>query len=795
MKYVEYVEREADAEFRRVAKARRQSRGKTVKSYRIEDEYKFLDSENEAESSKDVSNRRARDEDEDSDTFEPPAQDEEPEDEVMEEEDAADGDEAESEVVEGDLDDVEDEQEASGRKRGRGKKASTARRKKEPPAAPISTAAAAGLFVPKRVIPKKTRKPNPAASGLPPPKKESQTPLDRMHTRGVDEWGRGARGGSLENRVKDLFGPGFRDLQPVIQTRDRWMEQNTLPSREEHIGRSFFTSDGSRERAIKRLRDWYQSSGSVSFSQGQHSKILSKEDGLSYLAHDGPSSLRVLLGFNTDPQLYSLEARSSISTSAPFKAREDRRGWIINLGTKVQDAQWAPIEDGTIQYLAVAVKQPPPNANQHKPFENPQAPAFSPTVKFPASIQIWSFQSTEPGMLDEKAPPRLEAVLCTDWGAPKQLRWCPFSATESSGEDSQNVKLGLLASRWSDGRVRILDVSYPKPDPAASEPLYIQYTRCAFEVSFPKTVPTCMQWLSGTSLAVGTAAGTVAIWTLTRSDCFPPAREPLESQHNPRPWFYEQIADTFIVTLASGFPSRPQFISITTADGYAKLIDLRDPVADTVNASRGRIFAITQAWHEQTQSFIMPEEVLQLRSNTIRRYYSNIQNIRSDAQIVLAATSPVHPSVLVGCADGRVSATNPVPRVMNYKEIPWQQTWFKHEWRPSVDKLAIKAKPNEAPDTNRDAGPSRTTNVPPDLLKQPLARMSEGYKVSQNQLQPYKPGPNPTAPHSKDFIKPITIYEEPSCVTALAWNPNLKFGTWAVAGMGDGLLRVEDLGV
>jgi transcription factor C subunit 6 len=46
-----------------------------------------------------------------------------------------------------------------------------------------------------------------------------------------------------------------------------------------------------------------------------------------------------------------------------------------------------------------------------------------------------------------------------------------------------------------------------------------------------------------------------------------------------------------------------------------------------------------------------------------------------------------------------------------------------------------------------------------------------------------------------EVAKGITVFEEKSAVTALAWNPNLKYGMWAVAGLGSGLLRVEDVGV
>ena len=38
-----------------------------------------------------------------------------------------------------------------------------------------------------------------------------------------------------------------------------------------------------------------------------------------------------------------------------------------------------------------------------------------------------------------------------------------------------------------------------------------------------------------------------------------------------------------------------------------------------------------------------------------------------------------------------------------------------------------------------------------------------------------------------------TVFEEQAGVTAVCWNPNVHVGGWAAAGLGSGLVRVEDL--
>jgi transcription factor C subunit 6 len=652
--------------------------------------------------------------------------------------------------------------------------------------------------------------------------------VEKVHARGTLQFG---KGGGLENRLKDLFGPSHDDLMPIIRTRDWWDHQETLPSRADgSLKRSFHMPEGARAREIKNTEEWWSGIGRAAFADGQKTSVLEKEKGETYMVTPGPSSLNVLMGPHNEPLLYEMKKGSYLCTAAPFSIKKGRRGWLFNLGSRIQEAQWAVNEEGSTQYLAVAVGQAETIQPKHRPLENPKAPGFSTTPQFPASIQIWAFDSIGEGDIDTATPPRLELVICADWGAPKRFRWCPLAATDNVevSDTGETVHLPLLAGFWSDGRVRVLDVSYPKPDSKSFETQYIHYSQAAFDVQLPQAIPTCLHWLSATSIAVTSALGTLAIWTLTRPKALRPTGV---EHHNPQPWFFKQVADTYILSLCSGYPSRPNILSITTADGYSKLFDLRSPLLDLCTGTRGRNLVLEQIWHEHTQSFIMPDDNYMLRSNTIRRYYTNLYNMRSESSVVCCASSPVHPGILLGSADGTVQAGNPIAKLLNEKEIPWQQIWFKHEWRPNVNKLTLKvAIPDGSeeedlamPDVVQSSTPSTTTNditstnLPPiaaaastpdlsqpshshlpkpqskvtrEVLAEPLARITEGFKVQRVNLGQSKPYNSHTAGG-----KYVTIFEEPSAVTKVAWNPNLKFGTWAVAGMGDGLLRVEDLNV
>ena len=235
------------------------------------------------------------------------------------------------------------------------------------------------------------------------------------------------------------------------------------------------------------------------------------------------------------------------------------------------------------------------------------------------------------------------------------------------------------------------------------------------------------------------------------------------------------------MTLSSGYPSRPHFLSLTTADGFSRLVDLRSPLSDATYSPRGRMIVYCQAWHEQTQSFVMVDEYYMLKHSTLRRYHQAIYTFRTESTLTTVATSPVHPAVLIGTSDGSVAATNGLCRLLHSKEIPWSQIWFKHEWRRGRDA-----------EGEGDGGTLEedVDSNDPVKFKPPLARITEGYKAVQTGIvSAESKRPN------NEGAKFITVFEEMSMAARVAWNPNLRCGTWAVAGMQSGMLRVEDLGV
>lgn len=765
--------------------SRRQSRNKTATSYRVEEEYSFLDEEDEGAGPSRPRRRDAQDDDdEDGDDFMPDAnaeeeQDDDFEEDLVEEEESGDDDAAvDEELLDRDssviaVDDVEITPARAPASKGKSKS------KSKPVAQVLPQASKSKAVVPVQV-------PHSfAKSGG----RKVNMDDDKMRSRGIADFS--GKGGQ-EMRLKDLFGPTVTDLKPILETRDKWRLQETLPLRNSSLKRSPFESREARKKDGETVRTWYARTGRDEFCRGQQTSVLSQEKGAQYMRNGGAESLNVLMGRITSPQVHPLKKNTFVNTADPFEDKEDRRGWLFNLGARVQDAQWMTNEDGNTQYLAVAVEQKDTSGQQPASMEQPTAPAFSATKPFAAAIQIWAFESTAKHELDSSKKPRLALVLCTEWGAPKQFRWSPISPHDREEPLGRHVTVdvGLLAGIWSDGRVRVLNIEIPDHFAEPTEPVFMHIEQAAFETSIPHTVPTCLQWLSGSTFAVGTAAGTLAVWTLTVPGTLSPPTP--TSNRIPKPWLYRQIGDTYVLTLVTGWPSQPHFLSATTADGFARLYDIRSPGADTVASVRGRVLVATQAWHEHTQSFIMPDEYYILKHNNIRRFYHNIYSARAESSIVRVAASPVHPGVLIAGANGAVLATNPVGRIVNTKVVPWQQTWFMHEWRPPVADMVTKP-PAPATATVTEEETRDAPNVPPpEMLSEPMVRITEGYRAAQPGIA-YSTAAKKKPEHETSTL--ITIYEEQSGISALAWNPNLRYGTWAVAGMGSGLLRVEDVGV
>ena len=235
-------------------------------------------------------------------------------------------------------------------------------------------------------------------------------------------------------------------------------------------------------------------------------------------------------------------------------------------------------------------------------------------------------------------------------------------------------------------------------------------------------------------------------------------------------------------------------------DGYIALVDLSksgqslcSPSA-TIFSSRNRLAQPKMAWYDYAQMALHVDDSFTLLGSTIRRLFKTFGLGRYKSHATCLASSPWHPVVLAGTASGEVVATNPLSRAADGKAVMWMQGWFGHGWRrPKATDEQTNGIAEERAQTQGTAGAEAKAynGGVGNKDARGLSRILEGFKaecikVLTDERNIY---------NSKDGSVFATIYEERSAITALAWNPNKNVGGWAAAGMGDGLVRVENIAI
>jgi transcription factor C subunit 6 len=195
----------------------------------------------------------------------------------------------------------------------------------------------------------------------------------------------------------------------------------------------------------------------------------------NYLPQPNTRKHGILLGRHDNQQLFELGYHESLDFGKAWEepasktdgsgtgTKRIREGWMLNIGHKAHCMAWAPNQNGLTQYLAIAVPITEDQKNQYKSEDSEPISSFQPSEPFPSALQIWEFKgkpSETPTMtLDMDSKPRLRQVLCADWGDLRRMVWCTLPRTERA-EDKEEEKesIGLLATVWGDGCVRVLDI-------------------------------------------------------------------------------------------------------------------------------------------------------------------------------------------------------------------------------------------------------------------------------------------------------------------------------------------------
>ncbi|KAG2009097.1 hypothetical protein GB937_008036 [Aspergillus fischeri] len=605
---------------------------------------------------------------------------------------------------------------------------------------------------------------------------------DETHFRGT--WNPGEHVGKLTH-MKVTFGSDERDLLSMAYTRDRWAKgvDSTFPTRSSlneaerfpdyTYGATFGVEPEEVRKESTRGWDWYYADDvGGRFRKRQRIEKIDEEEARSRYMAQQEKKQTVLIGPADAQKKFRLGQNESANFGEAWKPgaqksgtaknsaeskKPPREGWLLNLGQKIQCMAWAPNQSGLTQYLGIVV----PITKEQKesypdPLKNQASRAFRSSAPYPCALQLWAFKAKREDSftktLDMSIKPRLRLALCTDWGDLRRMAWCPMPRAARDEDDEDPLRnLGLLAGVWGDGYVRVIDVKLSR-NPNATE--FNKVHTPVFEAKPPSTVCTCVAWLSPTDIAVGCANGFVAIWSITASE---------ETSTASLPCFYEPIHRTYILNLASAYPTHPHLLCTTSMDGETRLTSIVDYQKDTVETTRMRMASPHAAYSPLLHAFISSDENDFARLLAVRRFFTTTAMARLPSTVsALAPCSFWHPSVLLGCAGGEAIATSPIRRLVHPKEKQWQQTWFTHEWA-----------------RGQDADSAGTS------------RFIDGYRAESFSLLRNMVGDR----RMVNGTMMITIFDEPRHITALTWNPNQLCAGWGSAGLGCGLIRVEDLAI
>lgn len=325
------------------------------------------------------------------------------------------------------------------------------------------------------------------------------------HIRGVPESASSSKG-SRPEFLYSLFGNATKDLVHLARSMDQWGNDLALPRKRNESGRKGIRHHFSHDAEKRRFEategwDWYYKyGGRQEFAEVQRTHTLTSEEGMLYVPQPSHTQQTVFMGPYGRQSRFDIPTFQSLCLDEPWRnappvngveeqiaeppnPRKQKNGWLLNVGTGARSLEWAPNHSGDTQYLAVSTLQP---KDREKIGQLKFSPAFTPQ-SFPSSIQLWSFSSSEKPfretLLDSDNPPHLQLVVCTEWGDPRHLTWCPMPRDfQECDYEGGRIPVGLLACIWSDGHVRVLDIHLERTDNTT----FVKYTAAAFTAKPPQ---------------------------------------------------------------------------------------------------------------------------------------------------------------------------------------------------------------------------------------------------------------------------------------------------------------------
>ncbi|KAL2260819.1 hypothetical protein VTK26DRAFT_5063 [Humicola hyalothermophila] len=483
-------------------------------------------------------------------------------------------------------------------------------------------------------------------------------------------------------------------------------------------------------------------------------------------------------------------------------------GWMLNVGGIPLATAWAPLSRQDIQLLAVAAI----------PFSDQASSALGaadtdPSAATAGCIQFWEFvpsRQTAPGLASPSmVPPRLLGVKCFNWGRPRRLQFSPVPM-DSAGT------AGMLAVLCGDGKARIIDAKNADIE-----------ERSFFEIESPvvtlgltedyNVAVTCLTWVNTNRIALGHTDGSITLWSVS-------PRKLLQRVG---------VHTTYVIDICSAYPSNPFMVASIPVGGCATLTDLSQPSSECTYFPVPAISFQPNllCWNETMQGFmaLYPSSTPNTTVAFLHhRFFCQARSICTGPNtLTCVSAGHTHPFILVGCADGSVFSCNALQKLFKQKGEPLRKLKiFEHEYRPFDPgpqqqqqqqqqheqatevrrplRGAVRILQGFLPEPNDDPRTEKRKEMDRKKRAEKMKRSGGAGGGGKKKGRPRKNNADGLdaggeedreAEIDEKLASRVVIHEPLTRVTAIQWNPNVRFSCWAACAMASGLIKVMDLGV
>lgn len=352
-------------------------------------------------------------------------------------------------------------------------------------------------------------------------------------------------------------------------------------------------------------------------------------------------------------------------------------GSILNAGGVITSISWAQgMADPHKQYIAVGLL----DDNNRHPINSsviePEISIFS-KIGYPSSFYIYQVDLSPTS--DQKPIMKLVYTISSNFGSCIKLEWRPVN----SGSDILEGTLGHLATITQDGKLRVYEI--PIPDGTETAHLYVKSPFREYSIGrHCKFTTFC--WRTPEVLVAATSNGHMVEYDIADS----------VQGFGSFPSYQIAPFDSAIACLASGYPNNPTIVFASSTDGFSCIYDTRNPSHRNYNHRR-KGYSMASAYSSHFEAFATSDDNHYTQISFLRFFkahmYSNSLT-KHKALVTSIATSPYHPFVVTGGADGTVIAGNVTRRVLARKRVknqPYEQgILWSVDYSSKEDKYSVK---------------------------------------------------------------------------------------------------------